>query len=72
MRTITDLVRPGVRRRREASAALPSMLPHVRTVRTSWQQRLTGWGWFIALWCAGVAGTALLALPFKLIIATAK
>ncbi|SNU83759.1 hypothetical protein [Pandoraea sputorum] len=69
MRTITDLVRPGVRRRRETSAALSPRLPNVRT---SWQQRLTGWGWFIALWCAGVAGTALLALPFKLIIATAK
>ncbi|VVE72038.1 hypothetical protein PAN31117_04254 [Pandoraea anapnoica] len=69
MRTITDLVRPGVRRQREAAAATQTMLPNVRT---SWQQRLTGWGWFIALWCAGVAGTALLALPFKLIIATAK
>ncbi|VVE24325.1 hypothetical protein PAN31108_03295 [Pandoraea anhela] len=30
------------------------------------------WGWFVALWCAGVAGTVVLALPFKLIIATAK
>lgn len=68
MRTITDLVRPGVRKQRERSGTL-TMQPNVRT---SWQQRLTGWGWFIALWCAGVAGTALLALPFKLIIATAK
>ncbi|VVD80512.1 hypothetical protein PAQ31011_01106 [Pandoraea aquatica] len=68
MRTITDLVRPGVRRQRER-AGTPTMPTNVHA---SWQQRLTGWGWFIALWCAGVAGTALLALPFKLIIATAK
>ncbi|VVE37371.1 hypothetical protein [Pandoraea cepalis] len=61
MRTITDLVRPAVRQRRERAAAHPA-----------WQVRLIGWGWFVALWCAGVAGTALLALPFKLIIASAK
>ncbi|AVF41394.1 hypothetical protein AL486_18105 [Pandoraea apista] len=61
MRTITDLVRPGARRQ------------HARTtIRSPWQQRLIRWGWFVALWCAGVAGTALLALPFKLIIASAK
>ena len=61
MRTITDLVRPAVRQ------------PHERAVAQSrWQQRLIRWGWFVALWCAGVAGTALLALPFKLIIASAK
>ncbi|VVE60305.1 hypothetical protein PCA31118_00190 [Pandoraea captiosa] len=60
MRTITDLVRPGVRRQQ------------ARAARAPWQQMLIRWGWFVALWCAGVAGTALLALPFKLIIATAK
>ncbi|AJP58021.1 hypothetical protein UC34_15715 [Pandoraea vervacti] len=60
MRTITDLVRPGVRRR------------HARAARAPWQQVLIRCGWFVALWCAGVAGAALLALPFKLIIATAK
>ncbi|MBN4667487.1 hypothetical protein HUS70_14080 [Pandoraea nosoerga] len=61
MRTITDLVRPGVRRHRERA-----------TMQGAWQRTLIRWGWFVALWCAGVAGTALLALPFKLIIATAK
>ncbi|VVE00721.1 hypothetical protein PEP31012_02105 [Pandoraea eparura] len=61
MRTITDLVRPAVRRQRERAI-----------VARPWQARLTRWGWFVALWCAGVAGTALLALPFKLIIASAK
>lgn len=65
MRTITDLVRPGVRRQRERADA-------TTIARTAWQQVLIRWGWFVALWCAGVAGTALLALPFKLIIATAK
>ncbi|QHE93096.1 hypothetical protein [Pandoraea fibrosis] len=62
MRTITDLVRPSVRQHREQAVA----------VRPAWQQGLIRWGWFIALWCAGVAGTTLLALPFKLIIASAK
>ncbi|WP_374626525.1 hypothetical protein [Pandoraea sp.] len=61
MRTITDLVRPAVRQQRERAVA-----------QCPWQQRLIRWGWFVALWCAGVAGTALLALPFKLIIASAK
>ncbi|WP_150584035.1 MULTISPECIES: hypothetical protein [Pandoraea] len=61
MRTITDLVRPAARRQRERAV-----------VRSPWQQTLIRWGWFIGLWCAGVAGTALLALPFKLIIASAK
>ncbi len=61
MRTITDLVRPAVRQRRERAVA-----------HLAWRVRLIGWGWFVALWCAGVAGTALLALPFKLIIASAK
>jgi hypothetical protein len=27
--------------------------------------------WFIALWCAGVAGAMLLALPFKLLVQAA-
>jgi hypothetical protein len=27
--------------------------------------------WFIALWCTGVAGAMLLALPFKLLIQAA-
>jgi hypothetical protein len=27
--------------------------------------------WFIALWCVGVAGAMLLALPFKLLIQAA-
>ncbi|MFJ2993731.1 hypothetical protein [Pandoraea sp. NPDC087047] len=62
MRTITDLVRPGLRRQRERDTV----------ARPPWQQTLIRWGWFVALWCAGVAGTALLALPFKLIIASAK
>ncbi|WP_353192382.1 hypothetical protein [Pandoraea pnomenusa] len=61
MRTITDLVRPGVRRQRERLAP-----------RVGWRLTMVRWGWFVALWCAGVAGTALLALPFKLIIASAK
>ncbi|MCI3206679.1 MULTISPECIES: hypothetical protein [Pandoraea] len=67
MRTITDLVRPGVRRQRERDGThTPDM------ARPAWQLMWIRWGWFVALWCAGVAGTALLALPFKLIIATAK
>lgn len=61
MRTITDLVHPDVRRQRERSVA-----------RSAWQLAMIRWGWFVVLWCAGVAGTALLALPFKLIIASAK
>ncbi|VVE03853.1 hypothetical protein [Pandoraea terrigena] len=61
MRTITDLVRPAVRQQRERAIVLGP-----------WRARLIRWGWFVALWCAGVAGAALLALPFKLIIASAK
>jgi hypothetical protein len=30
--------------------------------------RLKSTLWFIALWCAGVGGAMLLALPFKLLI----
>lgn len=67
MRTITDLTRPAVRREREHSA-----MSHHAVDTPAWRQALVRWGWFIALWCAGVAGTALLALPFKLIIASAK
>jgi hypothetical protein len=29
------------------------------------------WLWFLLLWIAGVAGTALLALPFRLLVAMA-
>ncbi|WP_087686938.1 hypothetical protein [Pandoraea sp. PE-S2R-1] len=67
MRTITDLTRPAVRRDRERQDVTSTA-----AVAPAWRQALVRWGWFIALWCAGVAGTALLALPFKLIIASAK
>jgi len=33
---------------------------------------LKGTLWFIALWCVGVAGAMLLALPFKLLIQMAR
>jgi len=66
MRTITDLTRPAVRHARE------QLVQGLMKNRPAWRQALVRWGWFIALWCAGVAGTALLALPFKLIIASAK
>ncbi|VVE38386.1 hypothetical protein PPN31114_04022 [Pandoraea pneumonica] len=69
MRTITDLTRPAVRHAREHAVQGSQV---VVTTRPVWRQALVRWGWFIALWCAGVAGTALLALPFKLIIASAK
>lgn len=29
-----------------------------------WRQ----WGWFVLLWCAGLAAVFLLSLPFKLLI----
>ena len=29
------------------------------------------WHWFIALWLVGIAGTALLVLPFHLLVAMA-
>jgi hypothetical protein len=32
---------------------------------------LRSWLWFLALWLGGVAGTALLALPFRLLVAMA-
>ncbi|WP_447639606.1 hypothetical protein [Pandoraea norimbergensis] len=67
MRTITDLTRPAVRRDRERQDVTATSVD-----TPAWRQMLVRWGWFVALWCAGVAGTALLALPFKLIIASAK
>jgi hypothetical protein len=30
-----------------------------------------GWLWFIFLWLGGVAGTALLVLPFRILVAMA-
>jgi hypothetical protein len=32
------------------------------------EARLKKLFWFVALWCGGVAGAVLLALPFKLLI----
>jgi len=71
MRTITDLTRPAVRRDRERQDVAGTSA-RTAAVAPAWRQALVRWGWFVALWCAGVAGTALLALPFKLIIASAK
>jgi hypothetical protein len=33
--------------------------------------RLKRVGWFVLLWCCGVAGTALLALPFHWLVVSA-
>jgi hypothetical protein len=42
-----------------------------RRVKSDKRSMLKKTLWFIALWCAGVAGAMLLALPFKLLIQAA-
>jgi hypothetical protein len=44
----------------QAAAPVPARAP-----ARSWLKRTA---WFVALWCAGVAGALLLALPFRLLM----
>ncbi|WP_144157447.1 DUF2474 family protein [Paraburkholderia sp. BCC1885] len=51
-----------------ASASAAASAPRAQAAHEAAHGWLRRAGWFVALWCAGVAGALLLALPFRLLM----
>jgi hypothetical protein len=49
----------------------PASSPHPQALNQRARGRLRRVLWFFGLWCAGVAGAMLLALPFRLLMQAA-
>lgn len=54
------LHRPHAAARSSTQSAIPA--------NALWRTRMKRVVWFVTLWCAGVAGAMLLALPFRLLM----